>query len=200
MKFDKEKLDKLLSEQRTNENVTELLELNKRLVRKAMQKLYVENNDDAYSYGMEALYKAILTFDISGKIQFSTYAYRCIYNLIGSYVIRKSKTIKESTPVLSFSQPTSADSDLTLGDSISSDYEMERMIVGEMSVKPIWYAFFAELNNTKSTMAKDVLLIWYDSNFKMSNKDIALEANCSVAYANRILHQFRAKLKRRLQK
>lgn len=199
MKFDKEKLDKLLLEQRTEKNITELLELNELLVRKALQKLFVENDEEALSYAREALYKAILTFDVTSGIQFSTYAYRCIYNLVGSY-IRKLNSIKATTPVLSFSQPTSNDSDLTLGDSISSDYEMERMIVGEMSVKPIWYAFFAELNNTQSEIAKNVLLIWYDSNFKMGNSDIAAEANCSQSYVNRILNQFRVKLKRRLAK
>jgi RNA polymerase sigma factor (sigma-70 family) len=195
--FDKEKLDKLLKAERTQENITELLILNDRLLRKYLQKNYLEHDEEAYSYGQQALYKAIMTFEVGGNVAFSTYAYRCIFNLVGSY-IRHINSNKEKTPVVSFDQPTSADSDITIGTTLSSDIDVENDVVSDMNIKPIWQAFWAEYNSVQNPLSKQVLEKWYDSDFKMSNKELAASVGCSQSYVNRILNQFRIKMKRRL--
>lgn len=56
-----------------------------------LNKFKLAKDPEAESIGYEALYNAILTYDQSKKVQFSTYASVCIYNALGSYVRTQNK-------------------------------------------------------------------------------------------------------------
>src|SRR5206468_11573714 len=103
MRYDRQRVDALAIMSKTKEVVDELLQLNYGLIDKQLRKLYVENHPDALSFGYEALYNAIMTYDHKKKIRFSTYASVCIYNAIGNY-IRKLKSM-EATQVISLNAP-----------------------------------------------------------------------------------------------
>ena len=61
------------------------------LIFNQLKKFNLAKDPEAESIGYEALYNAILTYDQSKNVQFSTYASVCIYNALGSYVRTQNK-------------------------------------------------------------------------------------------------------------
>ena len=60
----KRTMELLKVQNKTEEHFTELVKLNTGLVYKLMNSYNLTHDDDAYSYGLEALYKAIIAEDL----------------------------------------------------------------------------------------------------------------------------------------
>ena len=64
------------------------------LVKKVIYKIFYKNNfEDLVSFGYLGLIKAVDTFDIQRKVKFTTYAFKCIYNEIVTYLRKQKKNI-----------------------------------------------------------------------------------------------------------
>lgn len=85
----------------------ELMENYKGAVNKIARAFYVKggDRDDVVQEGMIALYNAIVTYNLDGKVSFSTYATECIRNRILDCIRSsgrlKNKVLSESLPITS---------------------------------------------------------------------------------------------------
>lgn len=184
-----EKTKELLLQPRTQENISELFKLNKGLVGKQLQRFGLVGSQDAVSHGYEALYKAIVTFDTSKKVAFSTYATNCIYNRLGDYVRRLHTQININTVSYeaTMQEQLFICEDNTykrLEDEINV-YEVEKLIVA------------CHFDFTNPVHFK-ILQQWRESNFSMSYTEIAQRVGCSQPYVSQTIQRFKIRLKERL--
>lgn len=157
---------------------------NQRLVHYLVQKMGVLPNSSEYeditSIGTIGLIKAAITFDSSKKINFSTYASKCINNEIFMYY-RKTKKYANEVPI---DKPIGKDmegNELTLEDIIEhpkSNFD-EEIVNKEAFVQVVNII----LNYLKE---KDRLVILYRMG-QVSQEDIAKSLNISQSYVSRII-------------
>ncbi len=157
---------------------------NQRLVHYLVQKMGVLPNSSEYeditSIGTIGLIKAAITFDSSKKINFSTYASKCINNEIFMYY-RKTKKYANEVPI---DKPIGKDvegNELTLEDIIEHPKSnfVEEIVNKEAFVQVVNII----LNYLKE---KDRLVILYRMG-QVSQEDIAKSLNISQSYVSRII-------------
>lgn len=193
--YDKERVEYLLQQPKTEANINELIELNVGLVRKQLIKFGFQYDTDALCVGYEALYKAIITFKPSKGHKFSTYATVCIYNRLGSYLRSLNTEIIKCT--VSYDAPLSED--LVLLDTLHSTLSADGQIVEESSISYIKETVAICLSTVTNTTKKSILELWIKSEFLMSHTDIAEALNYSQSYVSQVIRNFRKELKQKLE-
>lgn len=169
---------------KTPEVVEALLQEHRRLVYYMLTQTYQLNNADAESAAWEALWRAIMTFDIYSESAFSTYACRIIKNAIGD-VLRKQNTESKKAYAVAL---------LTTDSMLTTAFEPENTEIIEFINKQ-----FDEFVKTKTGAIRNVLLVWYSSGFSASAVNIAKVCNVSASYVCRVQTTFRAYLSGRLR-
>lgn len=177
-------MDLLYKENKTPDDINELLSQNKNLIYHVLKCNNLLDNCDAESLGWEALWDAISTFSIYSDTKFSTYACTCITNRIFNE-LRKEKAQKRQHIEVTFEDYLSVD--------YADDFCMTELI------NRIYKVFDSYIKNI-SGINRNVLLVWYSSNFTYSIADIAKVADTSPSYVGRVLCAFRAYLSTILQK
>ena len=179
------------------DKVNKLIEQNIGLVGAQLKKLHLSKDKDAYSEGLNALYKAIVTFDAEKDTKLSTYATTCIYNALAGYLRKQNSVILTNT--CSYDAPL-ADSAYTLADTLVSPLTADSTILTSASVDTIEQQVYLTLNTVTHDRAKKILSIWIDSNYTMLYKEIAAQTGCSPSYVSNTIQVFRKNLKKRLKR
>lgn len=169
--------DLLYKQNKTGADIDELLLQHKNLVYYKLAQMGQLNNPDAESAAWEALWDALMTFDIYSKTAFSTYACRCITNAVNS-VLRKQQY--EKSRVISFDDLSEANLLCTDGnfDSASTTQAIEQGV-----------AIFVSMYHG---LPRDIILRWQASGFEMSVTMLATACNTSTSYVSRVITLFRA--------
>lgn len=169
--------DLLYKPNKTDADVDELLLQHKNLVYYKLAQMGQLNNPDAESVAWEALWDAVMTFDIYSKTAFSTYACRCISNAVNT-VLRKQQ--HERNHVVSFDELSEANL-LCTDSSYDSAATMQAIAQG---VEYFATHFF--------DLPRDIILTWQASGFEMSVTMLAKVCGTSTSYVSRVITVFRA--------
>lgn len=157
------------------------------------------NDEDAYSYAMEGLFKAASTFDPNRGLQFSTYATTCIYNALMMYLrtVRKNNHLV----VVSYNAPIDeSDNDSNeLSEFIATCESPEDTLVRQEKVRIIINTVECLIASTSSSVQRQILQLWWQSYCTMSQTELAEKSNTSQATVSRTLAVFRHKLRQELE-
>lgn len=175
----------LLGEPKTKDVVNELIVLNYGLLNKQLSKFHLLNDPDALSYGYEALYNAILTYNSDRPNKFSTYASVCIYNKLGSYV--RTLRAQKNNNIISYEIPVGIG---TLADLLESDI----VIDDDLMVSSIHSTLARCYHTLTNSLFKQIIKLWILSEFTMTQVHIADKLGCSQTYVSQVLKQFKYKL------
>ena len=168
---------------KTKEDIDQLLDIHKNLVYFVLGKMKQLYNPDAESAAWEALWYAIVTFDIFSSTAFSTYAYVVIRNAVNNelrkyYYKKQPKHIYTDEPLCQI--------DLTPDADLS--YTCSHILL-----------LFDEYILDKHGQVKDILLAWYTSDFEGTPTNIAKICGCAPTNVSRVQATFRAFITRRLK-
>jgi RNA polymerase sigma factor (sigma-70 family) len=175
--------DLLYKQKKERADIDELISKHKNLVYFMLGKMGQLYNQDAESAAYEALWDAIETFDVYCKTSFSGYACCLIRNAING-ILRKKQAEEEHICI------------------VSDIYENTTLAVGPDTDN---VHLIAEINKhfdnyvrCKQGISRNVLLVWFSSNFETANTQIAQVCKCSISYVSRVQQDFRAYLSSRL--
>ena len=195
MAYDAERSQELLLLAKTNEVIEELIKLNEGLMYAQLNKFGLLKSPDGISLAYEALFMAIKTFDPKGDTKFSTYATVCIYNRLGSLVRTMNNQINTNT--ISYDEPVEE------GLSFIDLFESTNTSDGEMLEREILKGIRKVVSQSYDCFSNDVhkkiLTKWIESEFKLTNAEIAAGLNCSQSYVNQIINRFRKIVKNKLR-
>jgi len=157
--------------------IDELLLQHKNLVYYMLRISGQLNNPDAESAAWEALWDAINTFDVFSKNTFSTYACVIIRNAINSVLRKQQIEHKRQTAIIEYTE-----NNRLLYSINAEDTELISTID----------TLFDQYVNTKAGITKNILLVWYSSQFNTSVTNIAIACSCTPSYVSRVQCSFRA--------
>ncbi len=178
-------------------DVNKLIQDNMGLVYKQLHKFNRANDDDAYCYALAALGKAAMTYDSSKNVAFSTYATVCIYNGIAMYLREEAKDKK--LQVVSFDEPVDDTEGLNFADMIAAPETVESEYMRKEFYEKLWQAFYVVYNSLPNERSKQVIRMWRESDFRMTQSNIANATGISQAHVSRTLSVFKHKLKKELE-
>lgn len=172
-------------------DVEKTIEDNIGLVYHHLHKHNLGFNEDAYSYALEALWKAAISFDASNGANFCTYASTCIYNQIMRYFRDTAQQQRLDT--------VSMDAELN-----EDGFSLLDNLVGDEDVCSEQYnviqdAMCAALDKVRNDKHRQVVILWIESNFEMKQRVLAKESGLTQAQVSRIINVFRNKLKKELE-
>ncbi len=177
----------------------QLIADNMGLVYQQLHRLNRINDEDAYSYAMEGLFKAASTFDPNRGIQFSTYATTCIYNALMMYM----RTVRKNSHlvVVSYNAPIdeSDDDSDELSEFIAASESPEDTYVRQEKVRIIVDTVERSIASTASSVQRQILQLWWQSDCTMSQIELAEKVNTSQTTVSRTLAVFRHKLRQELE-
>ena len=181
------------------DSINDKIDKHKGLVFVQLRKFHLAKDPEAESIGYEALYNAILTYDQSKSVQFSTYASVCIYNALGSYV--RSLNKQRQLEVISYNNVAYSEdgTDHEFVDffeaptGVEDDYiRHERCLLVRQAVQEQ----YDKLTNEKH---KAILSLWRESGYSMTATAIAGKVGVSQPYVSNVISIFKNKLKKRLE-
>lgn len=173
---------------KSDADVNQIMIDNKNLIYFVLTRLGCLNNQEYESAAYEGLWNAIQTFDVFGKLAFSTYAYTCMRNRIND-MRRKDKIKSEHEACVDF---TLIEFDMPICDCCLDIESVE-------AVDKIRAYTEEYINNMRDGNPKNVIKVWYASNFTMSEKNIAEICKTHPTNVSRVKATFRAYLQGKLR-
>lgn len=169
------------------------------LIFKQLKKFNLAKDPEAESIGYEALYNAVLTYDQSKNIQFSTYASVCIYNALGSYVRTLNK--QRQLEIISYNNIAYSEdgTDHEFVDFLQTPTDVEKDFMREELFKIVRQEFQAQYDMLTNEKHKLILALWRDSEYEASMVAIAKEAGVSQPYVSQVINSFKFNLRKRLE-
>ena len=153
------------------------------------------DKSELVSIGILGLVKAVDTYDASKKIEFSTYAARCIDNEILMFIRR----LKKEKCVDSLDRPISGEEEdkaIKLEDVIKSDEDIQTSYEG----KEI-YAQIRKIVYSLPEREREIIMLYfgfYEGRI-YKQKEIADKLNISRSYASRLIAKIVKKIKKQLE-
>lgn len=180
-------------------DINDKIAANTGLIFTQLNKFNLARDPEAESIGYEALYNAILTYDQSKKVQFSTYASVCIYNALGSYVRTLNK--QRQLEVISYNNVayTEDGTDHEFVDFFEAPNSVEDNYIRcerDRLIRQVVKDQYDKLTNEKH---KSIILLWCKSGYTMTSVAIAKEIGVSQPYVSQVINNFKFKLKKRLE-
>jgi DNA-directed RNA polymerase specialized sigma subunit len=195
MRYNKERVDYLLTQPKTEQVVNELLRLNYGLLVEQLKRFYLYDDPDALSLGYEVLHKAITTYDPKNTTKFSTYATVCIYNRLGSHI----RSLNTQSNIDTISYHATNDQGIAYVDILESDltadggHELQcRMTVLERAIM----LSYKELRNQNHI---NIIRSWVASDFTETQDNLAKKHRCSQVYVVQIIKKFRGMIKTKME-
>ena len=178
-------------------DINDQIAANLGLVYQQLIRFNLKDDQDAESYAYEALYHAILTYDKSAGAAFSTYAVCVIANELRKHLRTLNK--KRQLDVVSYDEPTAQNDDsYTLIDTIKHGEDAEATVLfTELSGAAS--EAFKRVYATLPDNHKKVISMWYDSDYKIKQTEIAKVLQLSQPMVSRILSSFKYKLRQELE-
>lgn len=169
------------------------------LVYAQLKRFNLYGNQDAESIAYEALYKAVLNFDTSKTVKFSTYATVCIYNAIGCYM--RSQNRVRQLPTVSYDvEVSNSTGDTTsllsfISDSIllEDDYNKKELY---KEMYQLIHTYIAGIKNDKQ---KRIVVTWLNTFGECSISTVAKLCKVSQSYASQVLQIFKSSIKKQLE-
>lgn len=167
------------------------------LVYQQLRRFKLLDDPDAESFAYEALYKAVLTYDESTGYAFSTYAVCIIANALRKHLRTLNK--KRQLHVISYEEPLDRHTDEghlvdVLVHAEDTESQIMRNELHEVSMEA-----FDEILETLSDRHRLIITKWYESEFKLTQTEIAKALGISQATVSKALSAFKHKLKVRLE-
>lgn len=153
-------------------------------------------DDEAFSLGLEGLWKAACTYDNTKNVAFSTYASVCIYNSIAMYL--RHLCTQANKPVSSLDANID-DSEITLSDIVRVEETPETTYLKKELYEVLWANVYDLHQSLPNDNAKAVISLWIESDFTAKQREIADAVGISQAYVSRTLSAFQHKLKLRME-
>lgn len=181
------------------QDINDKIATNTGLIFNQLIKFNLAKDPEAESIGYEALYNAILTYDQSKNIKFSTYASVCIYNALGSYVRTLNK--QRQLEVISYNNVAYSEdgTDHEFVDFIATPTNMEADLIRtelHQIVREVFQAQYDSLTNEKH---KTILHIWRESEYTSTYSEIAKQVSVSQPYVSQVISNFKFKLRKQLE-
>lgn len=169
------------------------------LIFNQLNKFNLAKDPEAESIGYEALYNAILTYDQSKSVQFSTYASVCIYNALGSYVRTQNK--QRQLEVISYNNVayTEDGADHEFVDFISSQSDVEQEYMKKELRRLVREEFQKQYDMLTNEKHKSIISLWRDSEYEASMVSIAKQVGVSQPYVSQVINSFKFNLRKRLE-
>ena len=181
-------------------NVDKFIKDNSGLVYAQLWKFNLADDPDAESIAFEALYNAIVTYDISSGTKLSTYATVIIYNALGSYI--RTCNSKRKVQTISYNKVTHVDDSgnehelaemIQASGSVEDDYIHKSVCKAAMS---LFDEYLCKVTNEKHIQ---ILTIWKESEFTATTVTIASRVGTSQSYVSQVINNFKSKLKKKLE-
>lgn len=158
-------------------SIDDKIKKNVGIVYAQLHKFNLEADEDAFSYGLEALWHAIETFDESKGYSFSTYAYACVYNGLAMYCRKKPPREASYEDLLEKNQlPTYY---IDTGEEVRDILDKVKIAIFHISNRE----------------HRAILKYWASTNFEAKQSEIAEKFGISQAQVSRIINKFRKELR-----
>ena len=169
------------------------------LIFKQLNKFNLATDPEAESIGYEALYNAILTYDQSKNVRFSTYASVCIYNALGSYIRTQNK--QRQLEVISYNNIAYSEdgTDHEFVDFLSTSSDVEQDFMKNELHRIVREEFQKQYDTLTNEKHKVIISLWHDSEYEASMVSIAKQAGVSQPYVSQVINSFKFNLKKRLE-
>lgn len=169
------------------------------LIFNQLKKFNLAKDPEAESIGYEALYNAILTYDQSKNVQFSTYASVCIYNALGSYVRTQNK--QRQLEVISYNNVAYSEdgTDHEFVDFLSTPSDVEQDFMRKELHGIVREEFQKQYDTLTNEKHKTIITLWRNSEFEASMVSIAKQAGVSQPYVSQVINSFKFNLRKRLE-
>lgn len=155
------------------------------------------DDQDAESLAYEALHKALITYDSASKTAFSTYAVCVISNALRMHMRHKNR--KRQIEYSSYDAHIGGtDSSVGLDVLQGPDSTVQCFDNKELR-RDIRRALRTVYDSLTTDNQRAVFLKWYDSDFSLTQKELASETGLAQASVSRMLSSFRYKLKQELE-
>lgn len=181
------------------DDINDKIASNVGLIFKQLNKFNLAKDPEAESIGYEALYNAILTYDQSKSVQFSTYASVCIYNALGSYVRTQNK--QRQLEVISYNNVayTEDGTDHEFVDFISAPSDVEQDYMNKELHRLVREEFQKQYDMLTNEKHKSIISLWRDSEYEASMVSIAKQVGVSQPYVSQVINSFKFNLRKRLE-
>lgn len=181
------------------DDINDKIASNVGLIFKQLNKFNLAKDPEAESIGYEALYNAILTYDQSKSVQFSTYASVCIYNALGSYVRTQNK--QRQLEVISYNNVayTEDGTDHEFVDFISASSDVEQDYMKKELHRLVREEFQKQYDMLTNEKHKSIISLWRDSEYEASMVSIAKQVGVSQPYVSQVINSFKFNLRKRLE-
>lgn len=178
-------------------DINDQIAANLGLVYQQLNRFNLANDQDAESFAYEALYKSILTYDKSTGNAFSTYAVCVIANTLRKHLRTLNK--KRQLDVISYDISDGYDdSDGTFLDSLKHVEDTESIVMFHEFSEEV-EAAFNRVYDALSDTHKKIIDFWYESNYKVTQSEIAKTLHISQPTVSKVLSSFKYKLKLELE-
>lgn len=177
-------------------NINDIISDNTGLVYQQLHRFKMIDDQDAESLAYEALYKAALTYN--GTAAFSTYATCVIANALRMHIRKLNR--KRQLDTVSYNALISEDAEDsgTFLDLIVQEDETEATVLFNELNGAVADAFNT-IYSTLSDLHKKIILMWYESDYKVSQREVAIALNVSQALVSRAISSFKYKLRVELE-
>ena len=170
-----------------------LIRQNEKLMYSVLHKFSLAYDPEAISIGYEALWNAVEKYD-GKRASLSTFATICVTNAI--YGLLRQR--RNPDPIISYDAPISEDGmrlmDILPCDSVDEDYEKEEHYNETLAlVKHL-------VDTMPKSRKKDIVEAWLESDCTKNTVQLGEEFGTSSSHISLTLAEFRARLKKGLQK
>lgn len=169
------------------------------LIFKQLKKFNLAKDPEAESIGYEALYTALLTYDQSKNIQFSTYASVCIYNALGSYVRTLNK--QRQLEIISYNNIAYSEdgTDHEFVDFLPTPSDVEQDVMKKELHRIVREEFQKQYDALTNKKHQVIISLWRDSEYEASMVSIAKQAGVSQPYVSQVINSFKFNLRKKLE-
>lgn len=180
-------------------SIDDIIATNTGLIMAQLKRLYLLRDPEAESLGYEALYNAAVTFDESKGYKFSTYATCCIYNALGTYI--RGLNRKRQLEVCSYNEIAYSSEGVMheFVDFLADSSDLEQDYLREELRTKICEAYLQSYNQLTNAKHKLIVTAWHDSDFEISNKEIAIRVGVSQPYVNQVINTFKFSIRKKLE-
>lgn len=184
---------------KTKENINTIVSLNKGIVGYQLKKFSLTFDEEAISYGFEALYRAIIDYNPAINKCFSTVATVYVRNSL-LQLLRERKVYNERYKSVSLQAVAFkiGSYEVTYEDRLGSNESIEKNVVGVLSSKYLQDKVEEVLDNM-APGHKNIITLWHNSNYTLSNRQLAEKLNVKQPYINRVINIFRKRFTEKLK-
>ena len=167
------------------------------LVYTQLNRFKLRNDQDAESFAYEALYNAVISYDEKSGNSFSTYATCVIANSLRTLVRHRKR--KRQLNVMSYNEHIDNEANEEFVDVLVGYESVEDIMLREELHEVLHEALEVVYTNISNETAKRIFVMWYSSNFEMTQQQIAAALNISQPTVSKNLSIIKYKLKQELE-